>query len=418
MEILDSEKTGVASCRFASKMDLLNQDEATDQATEMNMTEEEQNKLLDISQEDTLQIENDEDFSDGDNEKEDNENRGDKQNLPIVPKSQDNVKTTLEDKIEKPLRKPVFMNNHPRRRQNFGSQPETDDNIAFDYNPPKDRPEMNTTFEALDLRHRINAAKAATKEPNEEMTVTTKSKVDRLGIFNGADNAVQMGDDVKTVFTVRQETKPETVIKKDDDVIDLCDSDDDEIEMVAVVTNDRKKFKCIKLEDEEDNKKRINRNIVHATGTLLTDRIFQHYQDQAERLNSKTSLVNPRVLKGHIEHKKYEKYKRTIDDGSTAVIDVPSSPIKKPKFEPRVQVEITNFPEDWKENELEKVSNLVNAYSDDGEKAFEEIKETDDGKTLVVILKNPFYAHKIYESMNNRVLDECTIHVSVPHQKE
>ena len=277
-----------------------------------------------------------------------------------------------------------------------------------------------------------------TKEPNEEMTVTTKSKVDRLGIFNGADNAVQMGDDVKTVFTVRQETKPETVIKKDDDVIDLCDSDDDEIEMVAVVTNDRKKFKCIKLEDEEDNKKRnddilddptftlliilvilgINRNIVHATGTLLTDRIFQHYQDQAERLNSKTSLVNPRVLKGHIEHKKYEKYKRTIDDGSSAVIDVPSSPIKKPKFEPRVQVEITNFPEDWKENELEKVSNLVNAYSDDGEKAFEEIKETDDGKTLVVILKNPFYAHKIYESMNNRVLDECTIHVSAPHQKE
>lgn len=93
MEILDSAKTGVASCRFASKMDLLNQDEeATDQATEMNLTEEEQNKLLDISQEDTLQIENDEDFSDGDNEKEDNENRGDKQNLPIVPKSQDNVK--------------------------------------------------------------------------------------------------------------------------------------------------------------------------------------------------------------------------------------------------------------------------------------------------------------------------------------
>ena len=62
--------------------------------------------------------------------------------------------------------------------------------------------------------------------------------------------------DVKTVFTVTQETKP--VIKEDKDVIDLCDSDDDddEIEMVAVVTNDNKKFKCIKLEDQEDNKKR------------------------------------------------------------------------------------------------------------------------------------------------------------------
>ena len=107
MEILDSEKTGVASSRFASKMDLLNQDEATDQATEMNMTEEEQNKLLDISQEDTLQIENDEDFSDGDNEKEDNENRGDKQNLPIVPKSQDNVK--VRQKVLFNLEQNIFL---------------------------------------------------------------------------------------------------------------------------------------------------------------------------------------------------------------------------------------------------------------------------------------------------------------------
>ena len=60
--------------------------------------------------------------------------------------------------------------------------------------------------------------------------------------------------DVKTVFTVTQETKP--VIKEDKDVIDLCDSDDDEIEMVAVVTKDNKRFKCIKLEDQEENKKR------------------------------------------------------------------------------------------------------------------------------------------------------------------
>ena len=43
----------------------------------------------------------------------------------------------MEDKIEKPLRKPVFMNTHPRRRQNFGSQPETDDYIAFDHCPEK-----------------------------------------------------------------------------------------------------------------------------------------------------------------------------------------------------------------------------------------------------------------------------------------
>ena len=90
-------------------MDLLNQDEgATDQATEMNLTEEEQNKLLDISQEDTLQIENDEDFSDGDNEKEDNENRGDKQNLPIVPKSQDNVK--VRQKVLFNVEQNIFFN--------------------------------------------------------------------------------------------------------------------------------------------------------------------------------------------------------------------------------------------------------------------------------------------------------------------
>ena len=95
MEVLDSEKQ-VLRLEFASKMDLLNSDnDGPDKATEINMTEEEQNKLLDISQEETLQIENDEDFSD--EEKEDNENRGDKQNLPSVPISQDNnVKVRLK----------------------------------------------------------------------------------------------------------------------------------------------------------------------------------------------------------------------------------------------------------------------------------------------------------------------------------
>ena len=95
MEVLDSEKQ-VLRLEFASKMDLLNSDnEGPDKATEISMTEEEQNKLLDISQEETLQIENDEDFSD--EEKEDNENRGDKQNLPSVPISQDNnVKVRLK----------------------------------------------------------------------------------------------------------------------------------------------------------------------------------------------------------------------------------------------------------------------------------------------------------------------------------
>ena len=162
----------------------------------------------------------------------------------------------------------------------------------------------------------------------------------------------------------------------------------------------------------------INQNIVHATGTLLSDRISQHYKDTEKRLNFKSSLVNPRVLKGHIDHQKYEKYKRTIEDGPETVADTDSSPVKKPKFEPRVQVEITNFPPDWKENELNKVTNIINAYGQDGEKAFEEIKEGNEGKTLVVILKKPYYAQKLYESMNNRVLDECTIQVSEPHPKE
>ena len=172
------------------------------------------------------------------------------------------------------------MNNHPRRRQNFGSQPETDDYIAFDHSPEKNRPEMNTQFEAVDLRHVINAAKAAngeiTKEPNREMP-TTKPKVDRLGIFNGADNAVDIGD-VRTVFTVTQEVKPEIIKKDDEDVIDLCDSDDDdEIEMVAVVTNDSKKFKCIKLEDEEENKKR--NDILNDPTSIFYN--FQHFRYQS-----------------------------------------------------------------------------------------------------------------------------------------
>ena len=215
-------------------MDLLNGDESNE-ATEVNMTEEEQNKLLDISQDDMLQIENDEDFSDDNNEKEESENK-DKQNLPKMPTSQENVKkvnfcslafkktrqnaenkqtldlmgkieinensrqnaknkqifdlsgkfeieektrqnsgskqtigilhilefqvVTLEDKIEKPLRKPIFMNSHPRRRSNFANQPDTNDFIPFDRRTPPDRTEeMSTRFEAADLRHRINAAK-------------------------------------------------------------------------------------------------------------------------------------------------------------------------------------------------------------------------------------------------------------------
>ena len=36
--------------------------------------------------------------------------------------------------------------------------------------------------------------------------------------------------------------------------INLDESDDDEIEMVAVVTSDNRKFKTIKVEDEEDVK--------------------------------------------------------------------------------------------------------------------------------------------------------------------
>ena len=86
---------------------------------------------------------------------------------------------------------------------------------------------------------------------------TTKCKIDRLGIFNGAETKVDI-EDVKTVFTINQDVKPNSDISTNkEELIDLCDSDsDDDIEMVAVVTNDNKKFKCIKLEDQEDIKKR------------------------------------------------------------------------------------------------------------------------------------------------------------------
>ena len=59
-------------------MDLLNSDGTADD-TNVPMTEEEQDQLLNSSQDDLLQIENDEDFSD-DNENE-TENRNE-QNLP------------------------------------------------------------------------------------------------------------------------------------------------------------------------------------------------------------------------------------------------------------------------------------------------------------------------------------------------
>ena len=87
----------------------------------------------------------------------------------------------------------------------------------------------------------------------------SQCKIDRLGIFKGAENRVEI-EDVKTVFTIDQDVKVKQTAKVDhEDVIDLCDeSDEDEIEMVAVVTNDNKKYKCIKLEDEEEIKRRKN----------------------------------------------------------------------------------------------------------------------------------------------------------------
>ena len=133
------------------------------------------------------------------------------------------------------------------------------------------------------------------------------------------------------------------------------------------------------------------------------------------RLNSKTSLVNPRVLKGHIEHKKYEKIKRTIDDAT--VVDISISPPKRLKPS-NIQVEITDFPKDWIENEFSKLQAIVEALGqDNGEKPTQIIFEKDSGKTIVVILKSAEYAQKLYEALNNRVLDECTVQVSAPHSQ-
>ena len=132
------------------------------------------------------------------------------------------------------------------------------------------------------------------------------------------------------------------------------------------------------------------------------------------RLNSKTSLVNPKVLKGHIEHKKYEKIKRTIDDST--VVDISISPPKRLK-QSNIQVEITDFPKDWIENEFSKLHGIIEALGQDvdGEKTTQIIFEKDNGKTIVVIFKSAEYAQKLYETLDNRVLDDCTVQVSAPH---
>ena len=96
---------------------------------------------------------------------------------------------------------------------------------------------------------------ASTQKNGVPAPSTSKCKIDRLGIFKGAEIKVDI-EDVKTVFTIDQDVKPQNAPKScDTDVINLSDSDD-EIEMVAVVTSDNKKYKCIKLEDEEEIRKR------------------------------------------------------------------------------------------------------------------------------------------------------------------
>merc|ERR1712241_821956 len=146
------------------------------------------------------------------------------------------------------------------------------------------------------------------------------------------------------------------------------DSDDSEIEMVAVVDNKKnKKYKAIKVEEQDDKKQaRIKNGVsVHASHDqlgsqiYLSDRIRQFYDQKRLEITGKQPLISPLFMKGRIENPKYKTLKRTIPED-----EIVNDNVKKAKSQGNVQVEVTNLPSDWVEEGLEKIRSIANAYGD------------------------------------------------------
>jgi len=241
-------------------------------------------------------------------------------------------------------------------------------------------------------------------------------RLDKHGVFRGSDEPELIMNNLKKEFP--NEVKKEnhngnTEIKVEED------SDDSDIEMVAVVDSKKgKKYKAIKVEDEKDVKTRIKDGVaVHASHNSLgeqihiTDRIREFYATRKQEITGKRPLIAPQFMKGRIENPKYKTLKRTIPEE-----EIQNDNVKKAKTQGNYQVEISGLPTDWIQEGVEKITSIANAYGDSTSEEMPTLKVFQNpDNSFVIIFKKVQYAVKMYEMLNQREIDQFVVKVSEPH---
>jgi len=241
-------------------------------------------------------------------------------------------------------------------------------------------------------------------------------RLDKHGLFRGRDEPELIMNNLKKEFPneVKKENQNgNTEIKVEED------SDDSDIEMVAVVDNKKgKKYKAIKVEDESDVKTRIKDGVVvHASHNSLgeqihlSDRIREFYAKRRQEITGKRPLISPHFMKGRIENPKYKTLKRTIPEE-----EIRNDNIKKAKTQGNYQVEISGLPTDWIEEGVEKITSIANAYGDptSDEVPTQKVFQKPDN-SFVIIFKKVQYALKMHDMLNQREIDQFVVKVSEPH---
>jgi len=241
-------------------------------------------------------------------------------------------------------------------------------------------------------------------------------RLDKHGLFRGRDEPELIMNNLKKEFPneVKKENQNgSTEIKVEDD------SDDSDIEMVAVVDNKKgKKYKAIKVEDEKEVKTRIKEGVaVHASHNSfgeqihLSDRIREFYTTRRQEITGKRPLISPQFMKGRIENPKYKTLKRTIPEE-----EIQNDEVKKAKTQGNYQVEISGLPTDWIEEGVEKITSIANAYGDSTSDEMPTLKVFQNpDNSFVIIFKKVQYAVKMYEMLNQREIDQFVVKVTEPH---
>jgi len=245
-----------------------------------------------------------------------------------------------------------------------------------------------------------------------------KTGLDRHGNFRGREEPGLMLNNLKKEFPnfVKKTENPDVNTIKIE-----SDSEDSDIEMVAVVDKkNKKKYKAIKVEEQEDVKSRIKHGVmVHACYDCLesqiyvSERIRAFYESRKKEITGKEPMVPPQFMKGRLGAPKFKSLKRTIPDE-----EIVADRAKRVKSQGNVQVEVTDLPADWVEEGIDKIRSIANAYGDPaGEIPTEKVYQKGENE-FVIVYKQPKYATKMFETLHLRQIDEFIVKVSEPHPIE